>query len=323
MDFDGAPRVVAQVHIKPGAKACRAQKDGRRLAFELGQRLDGGDRHAQGLGVGRAARVLEIAKQQPILEAAAPHGPDFAVRGADEGVRDAKRRLEQRRLAFGEPDQPIGLGWLFVVLIGRCAPPPRPCRLHGVNLRQRLSVFNRGAQNLVEAVGFADMEFAHILEAGQPRRGDPVLVARLHEALQKRLASMIGLDKGDHAPALQEDIVAGRPEGGGARRAKRRSSAKPKRMAIALAFDKKEWIAALFQAIEPVKRHALALRLIPDQLGVPLARHAIANAQETALACSRMRKIAHLKPFLSKILIASLATRKTSQEFTSACPSLG
>src|SRR6516164_3624812 len=54
-------------------------------------------------------------------------------------------------------------------------------------------------------------------------------------------------------------------------------------MAIALAFDQEQRIAALFQAIEPVKRHAVALRLIPDQLGVPLARHAIANAQETAI----------------------------------------
>ncbi len=150
-------------------------------------------------------------------------------------------------------------------------------------MRQRLSVFNRGVQNLVEALGLADMELAHILEAGQPRRGDPVFVARLHEALQQRLAALIRLDKGDHAPALQEDIVAGRPEGGGAGRAKRGSSAKPERMAIALAFDKEERIAALFQAIEPVKRHAVALRLIPDQLGVPLARHAIAKAQETAI----------------------------------------
>jgi len=137
--------------------------------------------------------------------------------------------------------------------------------------------------DLVESLGLADVELAHILEAGQPRRGDPVFVARLHEALQQRLAALIGLDKGDHTPPLQEDIVAGRPEGGGARRAKGRSSAKPERMAIALAFDKKEWIAAFFQAIEPVKRHAVALRLIPDQLGVPLARHAIANAQKTAI----------------------------------------
>ena len=54
-------------------------------------------------------------------------------------------------------------------------------------------------------------------------------------------------------------------------------------MAIALAFDQEQRIAPLFQAIEPVKRHAVALRLIPDQLGVPLARHAIANAQKTAI----------------------------------------
>ena len=162
---------------------------------------------------------FEIAKQQPFLEAAAPHGPYFAVRGADEGVRDAKRRIEQHRLAFGEPDQPVGLRWLFVLIIGCRAPPPRPCLASGMNLRQRLSVFNRGVQNLVEALGLADMELAHILEAGEPRRRDPVFVARLHEALQKRLASLIRLDKGDHAPALQEDIVAGRPEGGGAGRA--------------------------------------------------------------------------------------------------------
>ena len=89
---------------------------------------------------------------------------------------------------------------------------------------------------------------------------------------------MIRLDKGDHAPALQEDIVAGRPEGGGAGRAKRRFSVKPERMAIALAFDEEQRIAALLEAIEPVKRHAMALRLIPDQLGVSLARHAIAHA---------------------------------------------
>jgi hypothetical protein len=195
-----------------------------------------GEVFAQGLGVGRAARFLEIAKQQPILEAAAPHGPDFAVRGADEGVPDAKRRLEQHRLAFGEPDQPVGLRWLFVVIVGCRAPPLRPCLASGLHLRQRLSVFNRGVQDLVEALGLVDMELAHILEAGEPRRRDSVFVARLHEALQKRLAALIRFDKGDPAPALQEYIVAGRPEGGGAGRAKRCSSAKPERMTITLAF---------------------------------------------------------------------------------------
>ena len=205
--------------------------------------------------------------------------------GADGGVRHAKRRLEQRRLAFGVPNQPICLRWLlaFFVLVGCCAPPPRAIRKSGVNLRQRRRRLHRGVEDLVEALGLADMEFAHILEAGQPSRGDAGLMARLHEPPQERLASLIGLDKRDDAPALQKDVVPRGPESGGAGSAKRRPSPKPKRMAIALAFDEEKRIAALLQAIETVKRDAVALPLIPDQLGAPIAGHPIANAQETAI----------------------------------------
>ncbi len=108
-------------------------------------------------------------------------------------------------------------------------------------------------------------------------------MARLHEASQERLASLIGLDKRDDAPALQKYVVPRGPEGGGAGSTKRRPSPKPKRVAIALAFDEEERIAALLQAIETVKRDAVALPLIPDQLGAPIAGHAIANAQESAI----------------------------------------